>query len=160
MTSSSAPCGKGMRSKCQGFRVKEQRFAVASEAGRHLVHDADGRPDEIRFRALCQSGERDVVVREAEHGTQRSQQAHLQGGARGHPAAHGDGRIGSEHRNPAAVSTADSDRRHSLDIVEPASTGSSLADVIFLDLLADVGAPRSYTLRRSVGEAGPVYVAE
>ena len=36
----------------EGPRVEEQRFAVASEAGGHLVHDADRRADEVGFRRL------------------------------------------------------------------------------------------------------------
>jgi hypothetical protein len=63
-------------------RVDEERVPIVAEARRHLIHHADARADEVRFRTLSRAREPDVVEVEGEGGPERAQHGNLECGAR------------------------------------------------------------------------------
>ncbi len=129
MTTSSAPGRQRDGLGRQRPRIDEQRLADARQARRHLVHDADGRADEVGLDRSADPGQLHVVELESEQTPQRPEDRHFQGRAR--RKATTERHIGGQREiEPASLEArgAKGDR-HALHVVQPPLTGLLVAEL-------------------------------
>jgi hypothetical protein len=113
-----------------GPGVDEQRLTGAAEAARHLVHDADRRPDEIGLDPLRQTRHRVIVQGDILQRPEAAQQRDAERGA-GRDAAADRNRRGDPRVEPldlhAVIAQHPGDALH---VVDPAAAGLLVAEAV------------------------------
>ena len=123
---------QGDAAKVERARVEEKGLAAAREGTGHLVHDADGRTDELVLGTTASPGELDIAEIQLEHRAERPADRDLEGGAGRQAAAEWDRRCNAQIEAGIA-GAGEQDRRHAANEVHPVVTADLPAQRVLDD---------------------------